>query len=724
VATKQVNIDIIAKDKTRQAMKSATTGVDRLKQSVFNLRNALVGIGGGVAIKSFVDVGRQVESLQIRLKFLFGSVEEGAKAFDVMSKFASKVPFSLEQIQAGAGNLAVVAKDAEELSRVLEITGNVASVTGLDFQTTAEQIQRSLSAGIASADIFRERGVRDLLGFKAGATVTAEETAEAFERVFGKGGRFAGATDDLADTLTGTLSMLGDKLFNFQKQVAEGFLVGLKREFGELDKFFQDNQEQIDKIATSIGVGLSNAVIGFGSAVQFVAENFKTLKALVAGFIAFKLVGVVLKLASAFRKMFITLTGITALSGPKGLTLIAGALGAMTTASMLLPDPLVKAEEALKKLTRKELESDILKTVFAIRELEMQNKKLEESMAEIKPDFGKKVAEDFKQANGVMNHNSKIVIKQIDLYEGMSTVFSENEQKIKDLNEKLLLLDKTQKAVVESSKEQFEAFGQAPFAMGGKVVEASKTRTNAIKEEKKAVMDLADAMDGARQAVFDALDFQDTGLFSNFTKGFKEVADSQREMFEQMRDIGASTFDRLKNSLTDFVMTGKLSFADLGTFVVRSMVEMFIGEAIKNAMKGSLAMFKADSIKKALISLHEGAMKTFASIPFPFNVVAVGGALAFGAGIINKMRGFEKGGRPPVGQPSIVGEKGAELFVPDQAGTIVPNDKLGMDKNVTVNFNINTVDARGFNELLVNSRGVIVNLINSAMNEKGKMAVV
>ena len=88
------------------------------------------------------------------------------------------------------------------------------------------------------------------------------------------------------------------------------------------------------------------------------------------------------------------------------------------------------------------------------------------------------------------------------------------------------------------------------------------------------------------------------------------------------------------------------------------------------------------------------------------------------------MFGFEKGGRPPVGQPSIVGEKGAELFVPDQAGTLVPNDKLGMGKQVTVNFNINTVDARGFNELLVNSRGVIVNLINSAMNEKGKMAVV
>ena len=236
--------------------------------------------------------------------------------------------------------------------------------------------------------------------------------------------------------------------------------------------------------------------------------------------------------------------------------------------------------------------------------------------------------------------------------------------------------------------------------------------------QKEAIKSVQDALSAS------ALPSMDTGLFSNFSKGFKEVADSQKQMFTQMRDIGAESFDRLKSSLTDFVMTGKLSFKDLGTFVIRSMVDMLIGQAIKSALNNSVAMFKASSIKKAMISLFEGAMKTFASIPFPFNIAVVGGALAFGTGIVNKIRGFERGGRPPVGQPSIVGEKGAELFVPDQAGTVVPNDKLGMNKNVTVNFNINTVDARGFNELLVNSRGVIINLINSAMNEKGRMAVI
>ena len=98
-----------------------------------------------------------------------------------------------------------------------------------------------------------------------------------------------------------------------------------------------------------------------------------------------------------------------------------------------------------------------------------------------------------------------------------------------------------------------------------------------------------------------------------------------------------------------------------------------------------------------------------------------------GFSLVTSFLGFADGGRPPVGRPSIIGEKGPELFQPDQAGTIIPNHQLGqlgMSKPVTVNFNINTVDARGFNELLVNSRGVIVNMINSAVNEKGKAALI
>ena len=359
MATKNVNIDIIAKDKTRQAMQSATKGVDGLKNSVFNLKNALIGLGAGVAIKSFVDVGKQIESLQIRLKFLFNSAEEGAKAFDTMAKFASKVPFSLEQIQQGAGNLAVVSKNADELQKMLEITGRVATVTGLDFRTTAEQIQRSFSAGVASADIFRERGVRDLLGFKAGATVTAEETAEAFERVFGSNGRFANATSDLANTLEGRLSMIGDKFFNFQKVVAESFFIGLKQEFGALDKALEDNEDTIQKVARAVGKGLSDAVIFAGNAVRFLSDNFETLKAIGMGIVVFKITKAFLGLAVGIGKARLAMVAFSKLSKTTIIGIIAGLGIALAEATGNL-DKFFKLFEKPKGLEDFKAEAEVL----------------------------------------------------------------------------------------------------------------------------------------------------------------------------------------------------------------------------------------------------------------------------------------------------------------------------------------------------------------------------
>ena len=268
-----LKINITAQDRTKQAFKGIRGGLASLKNAVFSLRGAFVGLGAGLVIKSFVDTGKSVEDLQVRLKQLFGSTEEGAKAFEVMSNFASKVPFSLEQIQAASGNLAVVAGDSERLAKILEITGNVAAVTGLDFQQTAEQIQRSFAGGIAAADVFREKGVRNMLGFQAGATVSAEETIKAFQKVFGKGGKFGEATDELATTFTGTLSMLGDKLFNFKRGVAgAGFFDELKKEFKALNEFIEQNSADFEAIGNVISKVLTFAVRAFAGAVRAVGN--------------------------------------------------------------------------------------------------------------------------------------------------------------------------------------------------------------------------------------------------------------------------------------------------------------------------------------------------------------------------------------------------------------------------------------------------------------------
>lgn len=57
---------------------------------------------------------------------------------------------------------------------------------------------------------------------------------------------------------------------------------------------------------------------------------------------------------------------------------------------------------------------------------------------------------------------------------------------------------------------------------------------------------------------------------------------------------------------------------------------------------------------------------------------------------------YAEGGRPPVGEPAIVGERGPEVFVPDTAGTVIPNDEIGMryDRNGTGAFTPTTAERK------------------------------
>jgi len=728
MATKKVNIDIVARDKTTKALSGVQKNLGNLKRSVFSLKGALIGIGAGAIVKSFVDVGREVESLQIRFKFLFGTAEEGALAFDNLRKFASKVPFSLEEISRASGNLAVVADDANDLNRILEITGNVAAVTGLDFETTASQIQRAFSGGIGAADLFRERGVRALLGFKQGAVVTAEETVARFEELFSGSGQFAKATEDLSTTLTGTLSMLQDKYFNFQTNVANGFFTELKKEFGDLNDFLEENEQQIEDIATAIGENFAGAITNASNVIKDVAPAVKNVTDSMGTAI------------SGFQSLptFVQTSGLIAalLFGKKAFVAFSAVSFLIGQIQKLMDDARESTDLRLMSVE----DVDNLETAeLLLKELNKQKKEL--VVPTIKPiiDMSPTIDEFSKLDDAIVTLDDKVPLKvtndQITILDGKIAMLEDKilqmkafEKLIKDTegyedaimravktHENFIIKIKKKPPVPEGLKdaeEEIEVFTDAVGLLDNDFNTLFDTLA-----DKKAFNEL---MENAKKTVtvFDSLKEE----AKNFQDGFNDAMNA--DTFDAFTKAGQDAFKQLKTTLTDFVMTGKLNFQSLAQSIIRSLVEALIGKAISAAIEKSESMMIMSSVKKALISVYEGALKTFASIPFPFNILAVGAAIKFGMGLVNKIRGFEKGGRPPVGQPSIVGERGAELFVPDQAGTIVPNNQLGMGQPVTVNFNINTVDARGFNELLVNSRGTIVNMINNAVNEKGKMAII
>lgn len=80
-----------------------------------------------------------------------------------------------------------------------------------------------------------------------------------------------------------------------------------------------------------------------------------------------------------------------------------------------------------------------------------------------------------------------------------------------------------------------------------------------------------------------------------------------------------------------------------------------------------------------------------------------------------------QGGLVGENQSYLVGESGPEMFTPSTSGRIIPNDQIG--QGVTVNFNISTVDAQGFDEILLNRRSTIVGIINEATNKRGRVGV-
>lgn len=79
---------------------------------------------------------------------------------------------------------------------------------------------------------------------------------------------------------------------------------------------------------------------------------------------------------------------------------------------------------------------------------------------------------------------------------------------------------------------------------------------------------------------------------------------------------------------------------------------------------------------------------------------------------------FARGGRPPVGMPSIVGEDGPELFVPASAGRVIPNNQLG-----SMGGPVFHVDMRGASVEAVERLEQFVNQINGSIESRAVGAV-
>lgn len=118
----------------------------------------------------------------------------------------------------------------------------------------------------------------------------------------------------------------------------------------------------------------------------------------------------------------------------------------------------------------------------------------------------------------------------------------------------------------------------------------------------------------------------------------------------------------------------------------RAVFDSFSGNLERAALNGSTTM--RDMVNSILADLQRVAARAFITGPLEnvFNSV-LGSALSFGGA-------RAAGGPVAPGQAFLVGERGPELFVPAQPGTVVPHGRSGAAPAIV--FNVQTSDAASF----------------------------
>ena len=658
---------------------------------------AAVTLGIGKFVKDTFAAGKLTESLQVRFKLLFNSATEGAKAFQVMNKFAAKVPFSLEAIAAGSGNLAVISKDANQLNKILEVTGNVAAATGLDFAQTATQIQRSFAGGIAAADVFRERGVRAMLGFEAGATVSIEETKKRFFEVFANGGQYSQATKEFETTLEANVSFVQDAYFRFRQAAAEPLFGGVKAQLIELVGDFKKNDAQLKILATRVGKSLSKGFENLGNFIKFVVDNFYLLIKSIKLFIAIKVAIFVGELAKAMIYMAGTVKiatksmyalGVAFRLNPIGIIITALQIGAV--AWIAFGDEIKSAAKYIKDTFMMVMD----KADLAIRK--------------------------FWETLGIGNDENFQKIQELESkISGISSRWNEASE-AKFAYMKGSRFDDNTKAIAKSIKDQNNAYA-----------ENRKQQVQNIKSRRAGsqAKELAEANKDRfrRTSGLETLSEQN-GTSTELSK-IKELADAQNRAYEENRNqirINSRVTNEANERALEAIRQQREALSEIG--IDSKSIATTIGDTWVNGIRAgnSLLQITKDSFKNILATIAETMLRK--SIEYGVELLfqallgkkvdkekqvtsekrkqlmyatltaAVGG----GGGGGFSFFGMAKGGVVPGGAPYT--DRVPTMLTPGEV--VIPRDKVGQQSGNTSITNINisgNVDQRSIDQI----KGVI-----------------
>ena len=701
-------------------LRGAARNARDLNSSLSGLRGGFARIGGAIAAKEIIETGVSAIESQRRIKLLTSATGDTAEALAIAERAAKKFGLSQTEANTGVARLLARLKPMGMSLETIESTFNgfntasrLAGATASESAGAFLQLTQALGSGVL-------RG-QELNSILEQAPLVAQAIAQEM------------------NVTVGALKKLGEE----GKITAPIVISALSRV----------NREGAGKLAEALkGPGqqfrnLSNAAVDFSETateklLPAILPVVNAATELLKGFVALpEPVKAVIVGTTALALAFAAL--------PPAILLVKGAILALKVAFLAFPfvaaaAGLVAIGVAAAEATKKISEFNQLTTVNSnsVDELAEQAKKVKTEMEKLEP----KVARNGREARIAAKKYNELAdaLKKI---EDRSKVLSQEftiagirydanmvpidpPETVSDRRERLAPKPETEaerRARLrresrgrETGESMFQQAGRdikllsEQTDLGRDLLESDFARVDALEkinklegisaERRQEIIDITNkAFDAQRGSIIGQALGQDIIKAQELAEAQREAVqplERQKELLEaklngtekeimlkhQVEDIMKSV-DGLNEKDVEDKVRAVAALQDQVTEAERlQKIYDGIGQTISTGIVDSL--MEAKSVSEAL----GGVLNNIARQMMQLGINTL--LKSTGFGIFANLPGFANGGRPSVGRPSVVGERGPELFVPDRAGTIIPNHALGggggMSTNVTVN-----VDASG-----------------------------
>ena len=655
MAQSNVKLTVDGSQATR-ALGQVQRKTQALTGSVNTLRNAFLGIGAAAVVRQTVKQATSFEKLNVRLKLLTQASGTYVGSLDLVTEAQKKFNLSgteaLEGITNITARLAPLGVSLDDIKTTFFGFNTAALLAGASAQESSNafrQLAQALGSGRLQGDEFRslaeqvptllapiaaELGttVGGLKKFASEGKLTSAVVIRALKKIEKDGG------DSLKKLIENDPTAVFKSLQNQTEElsIAVGNVLtpaALKgaRALTKLIESATDLAESPLGKTIAIFSGIALALKGLATIIPIVTAGITLLK---VQFASAASAAIIAANSNAFYAASSATVGISALKAAAAvntlkIALIKTGVGALVVALGILVTHLIGASEETKKLND-------------------EAKSFNDNLKGIGDEAKRTTVELEKEAIAT----KKLALAQAQSSKAVGNAKRGKQRLITELKDEIALMEKQLK-----------------------ITKGDQDRSTQLNKDKKFNEFITSNL--KEQTVLKALlggKTQEEIELQEKIRDIKENFETQdaNELIRQLKKT-ESLKNQLKVMQDQNTAAEKLDkqFKKAGETITESLAD-----GIKDVIKGTESLGEmlgniANQVSDILLDIGIKAGLSAMGLPVP---------------------GFAAGGRPPVGKPAIVGERGPELFIPSQAGTIIPNNQLGGGSSTSVVVN---VDASG-----------------------------